>query len=424
MSTFRFVHAADLHLDTPFAGIGRTSPRVAEALRDASLDAWDRLVDATIARHAAFLLLAGDLYDGPERGVRAQLRFVRGLDRLSERGIQVFIVHGNHDPADSWSAIRHWPVGVTVFGAGRVEQVPVVRGGERLATVHGISHGQRDTIDNLALGFHRGDAPGLHVGLLHCNVGAATGHEPYCPCSLDDLTRAGLDYWALGHVHRPEVLSPSRPAVVYAGSLQARSLRTGEEGAHGAYVVEADPEGIRSIDFVGLDCVRLLTCRVDIGTVDDVAGLARVLGESIARLRTEHAGPRLLVRAIVDGRGDLHRDLQRSDLLPDVLKQLRQDLEGLEPFCWLDRLDDRSRGAIDLDAIRQRRDFSAELLRIRDDLARDADRLASEVAMRAQPFRRACQPRLPEGFDPIAGLDLEVLLGDAMFQALDVLERD
>lgn len=109
MGTFRFVHAADLHLDTPFEGIGRVAPQIAEALRDASLNAWDALVRLTIDRDAAFLLLAGDIYDGAERGVRAQLRFVRGLERLAEHRIQTFIVHGNHDPLDGWSAIRKWP---------------------------------------------------------------------------------------------------------------------------------------------------------------------------------------------------------------------------------------------------------------------------------------------------------------------------
>ena len=117
---FSFVHAADLHLDTPFKGIGSTAPQVAEQLREASLAAFDSLVDLCLERRAAFLVVAGDIYDGPERGLRAQLRFRDGLARLSAAGISSFVVHGNHDPVETgWSALNDtWPERVTIFGAG------------------------------------------------------------------------------------------------------------------------------------------------------------------------------------------------------------------------------------------------------------------------------------------------------------------
>jgi len=131
--TFRFVHAADLHLDTPFKGLTATDDLVAEALRDASLDAFDNLVQLAIGCKAAFVLLAGDIYDGESRGVRAQLRFLRGLENLSSANIKVFVVHGNHDPLGGWSAIRQWPAGVTIFGHSDVECHSVQRDGQTLA---------------------------------------------------------------------------------------------------------------------------------------------------------------------------------------------------------------------------------------------------------------------------------------------------
>src|SRR3954468_12734733 len=126
---FRFVHAADLHLDTPFAAIGRVAPEVAARLRDASLEAFDSLVTMAIEREAAFAVFAGDIYDAADRGVRAQLRFLRGVERLGERGIPVFVAHGNHDPLDGWSAIRRAPSNLTVFGCGAVEAHSVGRRG-------------------------------------------------------------------------------------------------------------------------------------------------------------------------------------------------------------------------------------------------------------------------------------------------------
>ena len=118
---FRFIHAADLHLDTPFEGIAGPAPKVAEALREASLQAWDRLVQLALDEEVLFVLLAGDIYDGADRGVRAQIRFVNGLRRLDQAGIRTFIVHGNHDPLSGWSAVHEWPATVTIFGSRAVE---------------------------------------------------------------------------------------------------------------------------------------------------------------------------------------------------------------------------------------------------------------------------------------------------------------
>src|SRR5258706_4987720 len=130
---FRFVHAADLHLDTPFAAIGRVAPEIAGRLRDASLEAFDALTQMAIEREAAFVVFAGDIYDEADRGVRAQPRFARGVERLGARGIPVFVAHGNHDPLDGWSAIRRVPANLTVFGGAGVETYAVKRDGEALA---------------------------------------------------------------------------------------------------------------------------------------------------------------------------------------------------------------------------------------------------------------------------------------------------
>src|SRR6185369_2743883 len=135
---FCFVHAADLHLDTPFASIGRAAPEIAERLRDASLGAFDALVRMAIEREAAFVVFAGDTYDCADRGVRAQLRFLRGVERLGDRGIPVFVAHGNHDHLEGWSAVRRVPDNLVVFGGEAVETHTVARSGATLAQVYGI----------------------------------------------------------------------------------------------------------------------------------------------------------------------------------------------------------------------------------------------------------------------------------------------
>ena len=375
-STFSFVHAADLHLDTPFHGIGEVAPFVAASLREASLAAFDAIVELAIERDAAFLVVAGDIYDGADRGLRAQLRFRDGLERLSRHDIASFVVHGNHDPVlTGWSAIRSWPELVTVFGSERVEVATVHRHGLPIATVQGISYATAATTENLAVRFSRPPGPGLAVGVLHCNVtGVASGYANYSPCTLEDLRRTGLDYLALGHIHERHVIGPStdsRQWVVYPGNSQARSPRRTEQSPKGAVVVHVADGEVEQVEFVPCDRVRFDEVGCDISHLDDLGELEDSLAD-LARQRLANAdGRSLVLRGRLHGRGALHRDLLRPGTLDGLLRVLRDMTDEREPFVWWDGLIDDSAPEFDLDAIRQRGDFVADLLEIGEQLARE-----------------------------------------------------
>jgi DNA repair exonuclease SbcCD nuclease subunit len=421
MSRFCFVHAADLHHDTPFEGVGRADVRVRDALRDASLDAWDDLVRLTIDRQAAFLLLAGDIYDGAQRGVRAQLRLRRGLERLAERGIQAFVIHGNHDPTEGWSAIRSWPPLVTVFDSKSVQSAPVERDGQRLATVHGISYAQPAVTENLALRFRRGGEPGLHIGLLHCNVGGNAEHESYSPCTLDDLRRAGMDYWALGHIHQRQVLVEGGPWVVYPGNLQGRSPKASELGPKGAMVVEVDDAGVRGVDFAPVDRVRFARCEVEVSGCNDLAELEAELWRQGEWVRERNEGRGVLLRAVLAGHDGPHADLQRPGVIDELLRDLRQQAEGLTPFLWWQGIQDQTRIGVDRELIRGRGDFSAELIAAVDALAEDPDRRERFIAQRLQ----ALQDRGFHRWIPDVPADEAMdLLREAEDLALNLLEQE
>ncbi|MHB1986723.1 MAG: metallophosphoesterase family protein [Acidimicrobiales bacterium] len=372
---FCYVHAADLHLDTPFKGISETAPHVAAALREASLEAFDELVQLCLDRNAAFLLVAGDIYDGPERGLRAQLRFRDGLQRLSDAGIESFVVHGNHDPVEEgWSALRNWPALVRIFGSEQVEAVEVVRNGGVIATVQGISYGRRDVTENLARRFLPRAGAGLQVGLLHCNVsGAADGYAPYSPCSLDDLRSIGLDYWALGHIHSHMVLSGmprgDEPWVVYPGNLQARSRKPSELGQKGAVVVEVRGGRIEAVEAVACDRVRFAAIELDIAGLDGISDVHAELGERAAGLRVAAQGRSLVLQARLLGRGDAHADLRREGIVEQLLATLRDGSLDLQPFVWWDRIEDATLPGLDLAELRRGDDFAADLLDLADELA-------------------------------------------------------
>jgi DNA repair exonuclease SbcCD nuclease subunit len=196
---FCFVHAADLHLDSPFTGIRTVSPKLAGQLQDASLEAFDRLIDLAVQHGAAFLLLAGDIYDQSERGVRAQLRFLRGMQRLQSNNISVYCAFGNHDHVEGdWPAVREWPGNVRFFPAEEVGVFEARTSGQLLATIYGCSYGRRAMRENMALHYHASAAERLHIGVLHCSLGARGEAGAYSDCTEEELARAGMDYWRSG----------------------------------------------------------------------------------------------------------------------------------------------------------------------------------------------------------------------------------
>jgi len=375
------VHAADLHLDTPFSGVQASAPFVAAALRDASLHAFEAIVELALEREVDFVLFAGDIYDGSERGVRAQFEFLDGLKRLNTAGIRSFIVHGNHDPLDTgWSAISNsWPELVTIFPAlGALEEqakiVRVVRDGVQIATVQGVSFAERATTTNLTTAYHRPEGAGVHIGLLHCNVeGSPSEHSNYSPCSIADLIKTGLDYLALGHVHDRRILSggtaSNEPWIVYPGDTQARSIN--EAGAKGVYVVNVSDGIFSEPEFVACDEIRFFRHEVKIDECESVIDLLdrlQVLEQETLQL----AMPRsIIMRVTLTGRGDLHPLLARPDARDEILGSLRSRSSPSSPFCWWEQLIDRTQSEIDLEEIRARGDFAADVLRLADEYRKD-----------------------------------------------------
>ena len=413
MTAFSFAHVADLHLDTPFSGLSLLNAALAENLRDASLNAWDRVVDTCLEQQVNFLLIAGDIYDTTEASVRAQLRFKRGLERLGEASIPVFIVHGNHDPrGGKWPAIDHWPEHVTVFGHEEVTALPVLVNGEVVAVVSGISYPERHVKENLSLRFKRSLEAPYHIGLLHCNVDADPGHGVYAPCTLRDLQDSGLDYWALGHIHSRRVLSEADPVIVYPGNTQAR--HPNETGDKGFCIVRVE-QGQTSLEWVQTGSVHFGHLDLDLQRepLSSMEQLEHRLLKGAQQLAEEG---QWILRARIRGRTPLHAQLCRSGTAQSLLAVLQDErLSGV----WWDEVQIDTRMDFDREARKTGEDFHADLIRFID--MQDAGKLVDEVLLELQQASALREVRGPLA-ERLRQVSPSELLQQAETLALDHLE--
>ncbi|MEN6357873.1 MAG: DNA repair exonuclease [Armatimonadota bacterium] len=384
--SFTFVHAADLHLDCPFDGLGYISPELSSVLQNATFASLDNIVKLCLARSVDFLVIAGDVYNCSDKSLRAQLRFRSALEKLSEAGISSYIVCGNHDPSNGWSASLDWPASVHFFSSSELEVRPVIRNGSLIATVHGISHSKSGITENLALRLsHDKDSP-FAVALLHCNCGQAASYDPYAPCTLADLADSGFDYWALGHIHKRAILRDSAPLVVYPGSSQG--LNPKETGPKGCYIVSVDDAGSASLEFTETDAIRWFDEEISATGVTQEQELIDSLGERLEDIRRRSGRP-ALVRFHLIGRTPLHRTLARKAILEDITDDLRQSESLHGDFVWVESIIDETRPDINIDERRLSEDFVGDFLRLAQEARQNPDRLAG--------LRSALQPLFEHG---------------------------
>ncbi len=295
MTSFRFLHAADIHLDSPLHGLSRYEGLPVEEIRSATRMAFDNLVQFAIDEAVDFVLIAGDLFDGDWRDMGTGLYFARAMGLLDQKGIPAFIIAGNHDAASVISRTIPWPKNVRLFGSRRPETHRLPDLG---VAIHGQSFSTPAVIDNLVTAYPAADAHSFNIGVLHTALAGRPGHADYAPCSLDDLRAKNYRYWALGHVHEFEIVNAD-PYVVFPGNLQGRTIR--ETGAKGAVIVTVVDQEVTAVNRVELDVIRWVRLEVDCSGArgDDVA--ARIHAELARAHGVNGSGRPLVARVILIG---------------------------------------------------------------------------------------------------------------------------
>lgn len=369
MLPFRFIHAADLHLDSPFTGLSGVSGVLRRHMRESTFTALDRLVQLAVAEKADFVVIAGDVYDSSNISLRAQLRFTEAMERLNDEGIGVYVIHGNHDPLDSPRLAVTLPPNVHVFGP-EPEAVIVRRreDGREAALVSGMSYPTAKVTENIALRYPKTAQGELFtIGLLHANVDGDQAHETYAPCTRRDLVERGYDYWALGHIHTRRTWQES-PPIVYPGNIQGRSIR--ETGPKGCYMVHVDESGQARLQFHELDEVRWHMLEAPISGFGEIEPWRLELDRQLAELSADQPERLNLVRVQVTGRGPVHGLLEDGFVLDDLKTELLRTAEsrlsaGIPGGCvWVESFALASGAEMDWERLRTEDSFHGELVRL------------------------------------------------------------
>lgn len=414
MHPFRFIHAADLHLDTPFTGMTGVPDRLRSYLQESTFTALGGLVDLAVSESVDFIVISGDIYDASDSSLRAQLRLKEAWERLERHEIPVYVIHGNHDPLGSRIRLAV-PSNVRIFGSSLESFTAVSRLGQQpVAIVSGISYSSSSVTENLSRYFIRSkDFSLYHIALLHGNVDGQEGHDVYAPCSLAELRESGYDYWALGHIHKRQVLSEA-PWVVYPGNLQGRNMK--ETGAKGCYLVEVDEQGRSDLHFHELDQLRWCELEVPIEGLNSEEEWKLRTEEELEAVRQEMNGKPAIVRLRYTGSGPLHALISSEREARELLSELQRQEEArigtgsasLLPrrIVWPAGLKLHTQAAVDRKQLLAEDSFLGELFRMVEQAEQDPqllEELASSALESMKSDRRLRQVLNSRNSEEITG---------------------
>ncbi|WP_321945490.1 DNA repair exonuclease [Paraburkholderia sp. J10-1] len=364
----KFIHAADLHLDSPLHGLSAYPDAPASQLRNATREALRLLVDRAIEEEVAFVVIAGDLYDGDWKDHNTGIFFGQQMGRLRKAGIRVFALWGNHDAESEMTRKLTLPDNVVVFSHRKPETHML---DDIKVALHGQSFKDKAVVENLAVGYPSPVSGYYNIGVLHTALEGYTAHATYAPCTRAELHAKGYDYWALGHVHEFQQWS-EQSTIVFPGNLQGRHIR--ETGRRGAVLVNV--EGSRTeVERLYLDVLRWESVRVDASDCESVAGLARKIGAALEALLSVDAHVPRAVRVTVTGRSPAHGLFfgRATQLRAEVLNQI--GIIGNDKL-WLEKVKLETSPADTAAAQNEQIEALADLKQILDAATQDPEFLA------------------------------------------------
>lgn len=415
----KFIHAADIHLDSPLTGLSAYSDAPVEMLRNATRDAFTNLVTETIEQQADFMVIAGDLYDGTWKDHNTGIYFCKEMGRLKKAGIPVYLLFGNHDAENEMTKKLQWPDNVFAFNSRKPETFAI---NDLKVALHGQSFKDKETTENLATNYPAPVQGMFNIGVLHTALEGHAAHPNYAPCSLDELHAKGYHYWALGHVHEHQIWHGAS-VVVFPGNLQGRHIR--ERGARGAVLVTADETGVQ-VERLFVDVLRWHHLQISAAGCNSLSDVVLNIGKELEAIIANHpAAIPAVVRITVIGKTSAYGDLFGRE------SQLRFEVLAIAAAIGMDRLwiekVQIATSALDSgDAVRARGDALSDLQGILEAADTDSEFLKSlrddllMLVTKAPPELQAAVPYFKE----IRSGDLAQLVRDVRPGLVSHLTRE
>ena len=353
---FKFIHAGDIHLDSSLLGLQRYDGAPTERLLGATRQAFKNLVDLAIDEHVSFVLIAGDLYDGDWKDHNTGLFLVAQMAQLREAEIPVFIIKGNHDAASQITKSLRMPDNVKMFSDTQPESIELGNCG---VAIHGQGFTSRAVLSNLATTYPRPLSGLFNIGLLHTSLNGREGHEAYAPCSLHDLVSKQYDYWALGHVHRREIVHDN-PWIVFCGNIQGRHVR--ETGPKGCTLVSVQDGKVLAAEHRDLGVLRWSVCGTDVAGATTGDEVLDIVENSLAQEFVKLEGRPSAMRLHITGCCRAHRVLCAfPDKWTNEIRAIATTLSNGE--MWIEKVELQTTSEARADEVLREGDALSGLLR-------------------------------------------------------------
>ncbi len=328
---FRFVHTADIHLDSPLRSLSLRNPELAELIGDATRQALVRIVDLCLEERVDALIIAGDLYDGDQTSMKTARFLATQMQRLHEANINVFKIRGNHDALSRITQELVLPPSVKVF-SGRAESVEL-NAGNHTVVIHGLSFAKPQAPESLLPKYKQAVSGAINIGIMHTSLAGAPGHDLYAPCSVGELHASGFHYWALGHIHQRTHHAGER-TVIMPGMPQGRDIN--EAGEKSVTLVTVQDDGSLTIEERLTSIAQFSRIDVDVSGLTEWTDLAEHISSTLERERTRTLSSHLVARLRLIGETPLAWTMRRDmDLLLAEAEQ-RAERTGR---VWIEKLE-------------------------------------------------------------------------------------
>lgn len=397
----RFLHASDIHLDSPLRGLDRYEGAPADEIRGATRKALGNLVSLAIEEDIDFVILAGDLFDGDWPDFNTGLFFVQQMVRLGQRNIPVYAVRGNHDAESKITRKLPWPKNVHFFSPRKPESITL---DDLDVVIHGQSFATQKVIDDLTLGYPPAVPGKINIGVLHTSLDGREGHATYAPTSLNALKSRGYDYWALGHVHKREVVNAT-PLIVFPGNTQGRHIK--ETGSKGCELVTLEG-GILRTEHRSLDVLRWHSIEVDVTGATDLDEVLERTRKALGSTAAIAEDRLTAVRVSVVGRADVHK------MIATQLDAFREQVRALaievgQGSVWVEKVKVTTAEPVDLAALKERNDPLGELVHQLEILAAGDRQALEALAAELQLLRQKLPAEVTESAEGLLLDDPETL---------------